>query len=422
MDVHLRRGTSSLVDNLQCSLLLPVSLLTNLMTSSEPASPVFLSVCNVSKGLATASLFTYFQDFNRVFSRSEYEGPRYLSTLHLGLAAVHLQLTPPDTRYKYYVMYWAIISLRPLVLRLVQKFPQSFSYGEAALVSQAVLLSLSAAVMSLLTLDKISTRALALQLANKLDTLEEKFGSVEAAVVRLLAVWAVLVLLSLAVVALYNHQGWWVTTRTRKIFHVAIVMVFLSGLTWCPLLLLLSTYGLLVVMLGLETLRVSELFPPVSRYLTERLRRFTDEKDGGALILTNIYLLVGMSLPLWLDPALSLSSHYHRQPAHFSLYAGLLSVGVFDTVAAVVGSTLGRTRWTRTSARTLEGSLAGLLATITSVLLLGALAGVVLPSSANILISSCLVMMFEALSSQVDNLCLPLVMLISTNACTILGI
>ena len=126
MEVQLRRGTSSVPDNLQCSVLLSVSLVTNMMTSSWPVSPLFLSVCNVSKGLATASLLTYFQDFNRVFSSREYEGPRYLSTLHLGLAALHLQLSPPDSRNKYYVMYWAIISLRPLMLRLVQRFPKSF--------------------------------------------------------------------------------------------------------------------------------------------------------------------------------------------------------------------------------------------------------------------------------------------------------
>ena len=422
MDVHLRRGTSSAFDNLQCSVLLSVSLLTNIMTSTWPVSPLYLSVSNVSKGLATASLVTYFQDFNRVFSNSEYEGPRYLSTLHLGLAALHLQLSPPDSRTKCYVMYWAIISLRPLMLRLVQRFPQSFSFGEAALVSQAVLLSLSASVMSLLSLEKVSTRALALELAAKLNTLEEKFRSVEPAVVRLVTVWAGLVLLSLAVVALYNSRRWVVTTRTRKVFHVAIVMVYISGLTWCPLLLLLASLALLLLMLGLEALRVSQLFPPVSNFLTEKLRRFTDEKDGGALILTNIYLLVGMSLPLWLDPSLTITSHYHAQPAHFTLYSGLLSVGVFDTVAAVVGSWLGRTRWTITSSRTLEGSLAGLLLTLATVFLLGRLTGVVLPSGANILISSGLVMICEALSSQVDNLCLPLVMLISTNICTLLGI
>jgi len=413
-----------MLDNLECSTLLSVALVTSLLTSSWSVSPVYLTICNVSQGLTSASFLTYFQDFNRLFSRSdeEYSGPRYLSTLHLLLAALHLQLTPPDTRNKYYVMYWAIICQRPLMLKLVQKFPKSFSFGEAALASQAVLLSLTAVMMSVLGLDKISisSRVLALELASKLRCLEEKFRSVETAVVGLLILWAGLVLVSLAVVALYNSRRWQVNTKTRKIFHVTTVMVFLSGLALSPLLLLLSSYALLFVMLGLEALRVSRLFPPFSHFLTEKLRRFTDEKDGGALILTNIYLLVGVSLPLWLDPGLT--SEYHSQPGHFNLYTGLLSVGVFDTAAAVLGSSLGRTRWSLTSGRTVEGSLAGLGVTLATVFLLGRLGGVVIPSLANIFLSSCLVMMFEAFSSQVDNLCLPLVMLISTNVCSLMGI
>ena len=418
MEGYLRRGTSSLLDNLHCSVLLSACLVTNMMTATAPISPIYQNVWKVSQGLSTASLLTYFQDFNRLLSRREYEGPRYLSTLHLGLAALHLQLSPPDSRNKFYVMYWAIISLRPLLLKLVQRFPQSFSFGEAALVCQALILSLVAAVMSLLTLEKISTRTLALELANKLKTLEERFLSEEATVVCLLTLWAGLVVVSVAVVGLYNLRGWQVTTNTRKIFHAAILLVFLSGLAWSPLLLLLSSYGLLAVMLGLETLRVTRLFPQLSDFLTERLRRFTDEKDNGPLILTNIYLLAGMSLPLWLDP----TSPLHSQPAHFPLYCGLLSVGVFDSVAAVAGSSLGRTRWTRGSSRTLEGSLAGLLATIAAVFLLWRLGGVSVPSTANILISAGLVMVVEALSSQVDNLSLPLVMLISTNVCTVFGV
>ena len=399
-----------------------ISLVSSMMTTSWPVSPLYLTISNVSLGLASASLLTYFQDCSRLFSRSGQDSPRprYLSTLHLGLAALHLQLTPPDTRNKYYVMYWAIICQRPLMLRLVQKFPKSFSFGEAALLSQALLLTLTAAVMSLFSLDKISTRVLALELATKLRSLEEKFRPVKPVVFGLVSLWAGLVILSLALVALYNSQGWQVNTRTRKIFHAAIVMVYVSGLLWSPFLLLLSSYALLMVMLGLEILRVSHLFPPLSNFLTDKLRKFTDEKDGGVLILTNIYLLVGMSLPLWLDPGLT--SHYDSQSAHFTLYTGLLSVGVFDTMAAVIGSSMGRIRWNLSSGRTLEGSLAGILSTLVTVFLLGKVEGVVLPSPTNVFISSCMVMMFEALSSQVDNLCLPLVMLISTNVCTLLSI
>ena len=78
------------------------------------------------------------QSATRLGGRGEYEAPRYLSTPHLGLAALHLYFSPPDSRDKYYLMYWAVIGLRPLLLLLVQRFPKSFSFGEAALVSQGV--------------------------------------------------------------------------------------------------------------------------------------------------------------------------------------------------------------------------------------------------------------------------------------------
>ena len=422
MEGHLRPGTSSsLVDNLYCSVLLSASLLTNILTASSPISPIYQNVWKVSQGLSTASLLTYFQDFTRLVWRGEYEGPRYLSTPHLGLAALHLYFSPPDSRDKYYLMYWAVIGLRPLLLLLVQRFPKSFSFGEAALVSQAILLCLAASVLGLLSLDKISTRALAQELADRLKAVEEKFLAEEklALLSGLLTFWAGLVSASLGVVWLYNQRGWRVSSSTRKIFHAAILLVFLSGLAWSPLLLLLASSSLLVVMLGLEAVRVGELLPPLSRSLTLTLRRFTDEKDGGPLILTNIYLLAGMSLPLWLDPGPALSL---PAPAQFSLYCGLLSVGVLDTVAAVVGTALGTTRWRQDSSRTLEGSLAGLLATLATVFLLGRLGGVSVPSTANTLISAGLVMLVEAHSSQVDNLCLPLVMLISTNVCSIIGV
>ena len=98
-------------------------------------------------------------------------------------------------------------------------------------------------------------------------------------------------------------------------------------------LLLVASYAALGLMLGLEMLRVSELIPLVSTFLTQRLRPFLDTKDSGRLILTNIYLLIGLSLPLWTDPGpVSVFAS-----SSLNLYSGLISVGVADTAAAVIG-------------------------------------------------------------------------------------
>ena len=41
---------------------------------------------------------------------------------------------------------------------------------------------------------------------------------------------------------------------------------------------------------------------PFGSYVHSALEVFLDDKDSGALILTHVYLLLGLALPLWLFP------------------------------------------------------------------------------------------------------------------------
>ena len=68
------------------------------------------------------------------------------------------------------------------------------------------------------------------------------------------------------------------------------------------------------------------MIPAMSRILTDKLTPFLDIKDSGKLILTNIYLLVGMSLPLWISP--HQASVYSS--AQLQLYSGVISVGMIQ--------------------------------------------------------------------------------------------
>lgn len=56
---------------------------------------------------------------------------------------------------------------------------------------------------------------------------------------------------------------------------------------------------------------------------------FLDERDKGALAVTHTYLLTGCALPLFLS---SVSC------SHSGVLAGVLSVGVGDAVASIIGS------------------------------------------------------------------------------------
>ena len=326
---NLRPGAGGHLDNLLASCLLPLTLLTSMLTSAGPVSSVYRNLCSSSLGLILVASHTYIRD---IWRRDDtIQGN--LSLTHLLLAALSLALLPPNTQHNYYVIFWTIITFRPLLALTLRKFPLSFSFGEASILCQGSLYSGGAIIMKILTIKKWTTRDLALELARSLSWMEESLMLNRTMVMMLLFTWSLLVLASVAVVGLYTSRGWQVTTGTRKLFHVAIVLVYISGLQHCHLLLLVSSYAAMGLMLSLEMLRVSELVPMVSTFLTQRLRPFLDTKDSGRLILTNIYLLIGLSLPLWTDPGpVSVFAS-----SSLNLYSGLISVGVADTAAAVIG-------------------------------------------------------------------------------------
>ena len=142
----LRKGTSSLFDTIFASSLLSLSLCSSYLSSSSPTSVIYLNLCKASVGLVICSWVAYFQD---IWMRPTGE-PRNLSTLHIGLAALQLYILPPDSRNNCYILYWTVLALRPVILWMVRKFPGSFSFGEASLISQSALLLTSGFVMNIL--------------------------------------------------------------------------------------------------------------------------------------------------------------------------------------------------------------------------------------------------------------------------------
>ena len=131
---NLRPGAGGHLDNVLAASLLPLTLLTSLLTSTDPVSSMYRNLCSSSLGLVLVTSHTYIRD---VWRRDDsIQGN--LSLTHLLLAALSLAFLPPNTQHNYYVTFWTIISFRPLLALTLRKFPLSFSFGEASILCQGL--------------------------------------------------------------------------------------------------------------------------------------------------------------------------------------------------------------------------------------------------------------------------------------------
>ncbi|CAG9534565.1 unnamed protein product [Cercopithifilaria johnstoni] len=146
-----------------------------------------------------------------------------------------------------------------------------------------------------------------------------------------------------------NHSSHSSTVH-RKFFHLTISLICITGIQYDFELIWLFAWLMLCVFVIIEVFR-SKCVTPWSTYLNNWLLIFVDKQDSPELILTPIYLLAGIFLPLFLSP---INNNEYRHLYHF---AGVATVGVGDSMSAIVGSRYGRLYWPK-SAKTAEGSVA----------------------------------------------------------------
>lgn len=133
----------------------------------------------------------------------------------------------------------------------------------------------------------------------------------------------------------------WLLTKTRKIFHLFSLLMFIPGIYLDLAFLRLSLFMALCLGVALEWIR-----PPLIR---EWMSQFLDEKDSGKrFILSHIYLLFGCSFPI-------LFVREERE-TEFILSSGILILCVGDSIACLFGSVFGQNRWNEKTKKTLEGS------------------------------------------------------------------
>ena len=86
---------------------------------------------------------------------------------------------------------------------------------------------------------------------------------------------------------------------------------------------------------------------PLSAKIHVFMSEFLDDKDNGTAILSHFYLLTGSSITLWLQNKSSLLN-----------LTGVITLGVGDALASIIGKKYGKHCWTKNSSKTIEGSIA----------------------------------------------------------------
>ncbi|PAA79485.1 hypothetical protein BOX15_Mlig000163g2 [Macrostomum lignano] len=189
----------------------------------------------------------------------------------------------------------------------------------------------------------------------------------------------------------------------RKLFHflaaAAFAVALLLGGDQRLELLSAAAFGLLAILLALDTLRRHDV-AGVGRRLRSLLAPLIGPRDSAQLLLTPLALLLGLAAPIWLRLA-------GGRGAGIPAWAGILSVGVGDSLAGLVGSRFGRVRWPQMS-RTLEGSAACFFGQLASLRCLLSASGLDSAGWPAYLLPVFSVTLVEAFLAQVDNLALPL--------------
>ncbi|XP_065226180.1 dolichol kinase-like [Planococcus citri] len=192
-----------------------------------------------------------------------------------------------------------------------------------------------------------------------------------------------------------------VTTVTRKSFHLLIFLVIVPGTVWSPCLLYTASNVGFALMIIIEMCRKLN-FSRYGEWLQECFDTFKDEKDEGELALTPLYLMIGCSAPIWIYPL------SYSVPVPLPVLAGIFPVAVGDAAASVGGTLLGKHKW-KGSNKTIEGSV---FCFVSQLIVFGtfALFGIIEMSyvswaSVVFIITS----VIEAKTDQIDNVVLPFI-------------
>ena len=170
----------------------------------------------------------------------------------------------------------------------------------------------------------------------------------------------------------------------RKLFHLLILFIFIPGLK-SPIFLSAAFLSIFDILLLLELIR------HISDKINSFFLRFIDERDSKDIIVTHIYLLLGVGLPVF-------GSVMGFQECLY--ISGILSLGVGDSFASIIGYYFGRIKIPYRK-KTVEGFLACWISMIIGIIALE------FEVSYLIIIKLGFIAIYEAYTLYIDNLVLP---------------
>lgn len=191
----------------------------------------------------------------------------------------------------------------------------------------------------------------------------------------------------------------------RKVWHYVLLGSIAYPLVADRDFTALALFGLLLVFVVVEFLR-STRFTFVGQFLYDQLKIFQDFKDlKGPLNLSYIFLVVGVTIPVAYDLIYS-------DATTITSYIGIITLGVGDSFASVVGRKYGSIKW-RSGTKSIQGTAAFFVSTAAAFYAVDKYLLVQKVTNwENLLISTFLAALVEGTATLNDNFLIPVVTLL----------
>lgn len=227
--------------------------------------------------------------------------------------------------------------------------------------------------------------------------------------VHLLAGWVLGLAVAIPVVFTLSVNNTISLNSRRKAWHyILFASLAYPALVKEPVFTSIAVLGSVFLFIVLEMVRASRL-GWMGNFINSQLRYFQDEKDSkGPLSLSYIFLLVGVAIPI----AYGVAVEDIVSPRS---YIGLVTLGLSDSSASIVGKNLGITKW-KGGDRTVAGSVTYVVVTLASFFLINVYLlpeGSKIRSWENMFIVAVLGAAVEGASTLNDNILVPCMSLIA---------